>query len=392
MRTRYNIEIYNIMKIKDTNLNWTLNVVARVVVGLVFIFSSFVKGVDPMGTSFKITEYLTAWSFFGMSFDWLVPLATFMSMALIVVEFTTGVMLLFGAFRRLSAWVLVLMMLFFTFTTLFDAITNKVTDCGCFGDAIKLTNWQTFWKNIALDVPTVWIFLTRNLRRKQRFERDVLITLFAMVAMVLFGLFNINNEPCIDFRSWKVGNQMMEMDENAQVKSYVTYVNKETGEKDEFLSEELVKRMEDPAWEEKWEWESSRVEDPHEIKADGFSMLDMDMNDHAKELIGMDDYLLIATVHHLDKVNEQGQQALKSVAAWAEENGVLMVLLSSALSEEVQSFLYENGLDNLDFYFADATAIETMARSNPGFVLMKGGKVMGKWHYRHADEIEEFNL
>lgn len=382
----------NIMKIKDTNLNWTLNVVARVVVGLVFIFSSFVKGVDPMGTSFKITEYLTAWSFFGMSFDWLVPLATFMSMALIVVEFTTGVMLLFGAFRRLSAWVLVLMMLFFTFTTLFDAITNKVTDCGCFGDAIKLTNWQTFWKNIALDVPTVWIFLTRNLRRKQRFERDVLITLFAMVAMVLFGLFNINNEPCIDFRSWKVGNQMMEMDENAQVKSYVTYVNKETGEKDEFLSEELVKRMEDPAWEEKWEWESSRVEDPHEIKADGFSMLDMDMNDHAKELIGMDDYLLIATVHHLDKVNEQGQQALKSVAAWAEENGVLMVLLSSALSEEVQSFLYENGLDNLDFYFADATAIETMARSNPGFVLMKGGKVMGKWHYRHADEIEEFNL
>lgn len=382
----------NIMKIKDTNLNWTLNVVARVVVGLVFIFSSFVKGVDPMGTSFKITEYLTAWSFFGMSFDWLVPLATFMSMALIVVEFTTGVMLLFGAFRRLSAWVLVLMMLFFTFTTLFDAITNKVTDCGCFGDAIKLTNWQTFWKNIALDVPTVWIFLTRSLRRKQRFERDVLITLFAMVAMVLFGLFNINNEPCIDFRSWKVGNQMMEMDENAQVKSYVTYVNKETGEKDEFLSEELVKRMEDPAWEEKWEWESSRVEDPHEIKADGFSMLDMDMNDHAKELIGMDDYLLIATVHHLDKVNEQGQQALKSVAAWAEENGVLMVLLSSALSEEVQSFLYENGLDNLDFYFADATAIETMARSNPGFVLMKGGKVMGKWHYRHADEIEEFNL
>lgn len=380
------------MKIKDTNLNWTLNVVARVVVGLVFIFSSFVKGVDPMGTSFKITEYLTAWSFFGMSFDWLVPLATFMSMALIVVEFTTGVMLLFGAFRRLSAWVLVLMMLFFTFTTLFDAVTNKVTDCGCFGDAIKLTNWQTFWKNIALDVPTVWIFLTRNLRRKQRFERDVLITLFAMVAMVLFGLFNINNEPCIDFRSWKVGNQMMEMDENAQVKSYVTYVNKETGEKDEFLSEELVKRMEDPAWEEKWEWESSRVEDPHEIKADGFSMLDMDMNDHAKELIGMDDYLLIATVHHLDKVNEQGQQALKSVAAWAEENGVLMVLLSSALSEEVQSFLYENGLDNLDFYFADATAIETMARSNPGFVLMKGGKVMGKWHYRHADEIEEFNL
>lgn len=380
------------MKIKDTNLNWSLNVVARVVVGLVFIFSSFVKGVDPMGTSFKITEYLTAWSFFGMSFDWLVPLATFMAMALIVVEFTIGMMLLFGAFRRVSAWALVLMMLFFTFTTLFDAITNEVTDCGCFGDAIKLTNWQTFWKNVALDVPTVWIFLTRNLRRKQRFERDVLITLFAMVAMVLFGLYNINNEPCIDFRSWKVGNQMIDLDENAEVKSYVTYVNKETGERDEFLSEELVKRMEDPAWEAQWEWESSRVEDPHEIKADGFSMLDMDMNDHAKELIGSEDYLLIATIHHLDKVNEDGLEGLEDAAEWAQEHGVQMVLLTSALAEEVQSFLYAYQMDDIDFYFADATAIETMARSNPGFLLLKRGKVLGKWHYRNVDDLEDFIL
>ena len=380
------------MKIKDTNLNWSLNVVARVVVGLVFVFSSFVKGVDPMGTSFKITEYLTAWSFFGMSFDWLVPLATFMAMALIVVEFTIGVMLLFGAFRRVSAWALVLMMLFFTFTTLFDAITNEVTDCGCFGDAIKLTNWQTFWKNVALDVPTVWIFLTRNLRRKQRFERDVLITLFAMVAMVLFGLYNINNEPCIDFRSWKVGNQMIDLDENAEVKSYVTYVNKETGERDEFLSEELVKRMEDPAWEAQWEWESSRVEDPHEIKADGFSMLDMDMNDHAKELIGSEDYLLIATIHHLDKVNEDGLEGLEDAAEWAQEHGVQMVLLTSALAEEVQSFLYAYQMDDIDFYFADATAIETMARSNPGFLLLKRGKVLGKWHYRNVDDLEDFIL
>lgn len=373
-------------------MNWSLNVVARVVVGLVFIFSSFVKGVDPMGTSFKITEYLTAWSFFGMSFDWLVPMATFMAMALIVVEFTIGVMLLFGAFRRVSAWALVLMMLFFTFTTLFDAITNEVTDCGCFGDAIKLTNWQTFWKNVALDVPTVWIFLTRNLRRKQRFERDVLITLFAMVAMVLFGLYNINNEPCIDFRSWKVGNQMIDLDENAEVKSYVTYVNKETGVRDEFLSEELVKRMEDPAWEAQWEWESSRVEDPHEIKADGFSMLDMDMNDHAKELIGSEDYLLIATIHHLDKVNEDGLEGLEDAAEWAQEHGVQMVLLTSALAEEVQSFLYAYQMDDIDFYFADATAIETMARSNPGFLLLKRGKVLGKWHYRNVDDLEDFIL
>ena len=380
------------MQIKDTKLNWSLNVVARVFVGLVFLFSSFVKGVDPMGTAFKINDYLTAWQFGGLSLEWLQPAAPFLSMLLITLEFLVGMLLLAGSFRRGTAWLLALMMIFFTITTLYDAITNKVSDCGCFGDAIKLTNWQTFWKNIILDIPTLWIFLTRCLRLKRRTERDTLVAIFAIMMMVIFGLFNINNEPCIDFRSWKVGNQMIEMDENAQVKSYVTYRNTETGETEEFLSEELVKRMEEPGWEQKWEWESSRVEDPNEIKADGFSMLDMDMNDHAKEFIGSPDYLMIVTIHHLDKVKDQGVEAMKNVLVWADANGVQTVLLSSALPEDVQAFLYVNKLDNLDFYFADATAIETMLRSNPGFMLLKGGKVLGKWHYRHADDVEDVKL
>ena len=379
------------MAIKDTNRNWTLNVIARLFVGAVFLFSSFVKGVDPLGTSYKITEYLTTWQFGSLTFEWLVPAATVLAMCLIVAEFTVGMMLIFGSFRRLSAWLLALMMLFFSFTTLFDAITNEVTDCGCFGDAVKLTNWQTFWKNVVLDVPIVWIFLTMNLRRKKRFERDVLVTAFSIILMVIFGLYNINNEPCIDFRAWKVGNQMVEMDDTLEVKSYVTYRNKETGETEEFLSEELVKKMEDPTWEEKWEWESSRVEDPHEIKADGFSMLDLDMNDHAQEFIGSTDYLIIATIHHLDQVNEQGITALRRTWAFAQESNLQMVLLTSALPEDAENFLYANHLDDMEFYFADATAIETMLRSNPGFILLKDGKVLGKWHQRHYRGVAEYD-
>lgn len=379
-------------EVKDTNLNWTLNVVARWVVGAVFLFSSFVKGVDPLGTSYKITEYLTTWTFLGMNFDWLVPMATFMAMCLIVAEFLVGVLMITGSFRRFGAWLLLLMMAFFTGTTLFDAITNEVTDCGCFGDAIKLTNWQTFWKNIALDVPAVWIFITRGLRARRRFERDMLVTIFAVVAMVIFGLFNIYNEPCIDFRAWKVGNQMIDMDESLQVKSYVTYRNKATGETDEFLSEELVRKMEDPAWEEAWEWESSRVVDPHEIRAAGFSMLDYEMNDHAKELIGSEGYVLIATAHHLDKVNEQGVESLRWAVEYAKENNMQMVMLVSALPEEMEAFREVLASDGVDFYFADATAIETMMRSNPGFVLLKGGKVVGKWHYRRVRNMSETRL
>lgn len=380
------------MRIKDNTLNWQLNVISRIIVGLVFIFSSFVKGVDPLGTSFKITEYLTTWTFGPLSFDWLVPMAPVMSMALITLEFTVGMMLIFGSFRRITAITLMLMMFFFTVTTLYDAITNQVTDCGCFGDAIKLTNWQTFYKNVVLDVFTVWIVITMNLRRKKRTERDILLTAFAIVIMVIFGLYNINNEPCIDFRAWKVGNQMIDLDESLQVKSYVTYRNTATGETEEFAAEELVNKMQDPEWESSWEWESSRVEDPHEIKADGFSMLDMDMNDHAQEFIGSNDYLLIVTIHHLDKVDEKGLQAIQRVVEYANENGIQLVLLSSALAEEVEAFLYENKLDELEFYFADVTAIETMARSNPGFLLMKDGKVLGKYHHRHYRNLFDYKL
>jgi hypothetical protein len=134
------------------------------------------------------------------------------------------------------------------------------------------------------------------------------------------------------------------------------------------------------------------VEDPHEIKADGFSMLDMDMNDHAQEFIGSPDHVLIATIHHLDKITEQGITALQGTLTYAQENGIQMVLLTSALPEEVENFLYANNLDDLEFYFADVTAIETMLRSNPGFILLKEGKVLGKWHLRHYRDISELKI
>lgn len=377
---------------KDTKTTRILTIACRWIVGLVFLFSSFVKGVDPMGTAFKVTEYMVTWSVGSLSFEWATPMALPLSMGLIVCEFWVGVMMITGCFRRFGAWMLSAMMLFFTATTLIDAITNQVTDCGCFGDAVKLTNWQTFWKNVALDIPTVWIFLTRNRGTRPHFERDAIVSLFAVAAMVIFGCYNVNNEPCIDFRAWKVGNQMIEFGDDMQVKSYLTYTSNKTGESMEFPSEELMKHMEDPEWEKEWEWTSSRVEDPTEIKADGFSMLDLEGTDMASDLIGQDDYLLIATIHHLDKVKEEGIKALQRVSAMASENGLQMVILSSALPEEVQAFLHDTQLENLEFYFADATAIETMARSNPGFVLLKHAKVMGKWHYRNYRDLQEYDF
>lgn len=371
---------------KDTKRNYTLNIIARWFVGLVFLFSSFVKGVDPMGTAFKIQEYMTAWSIGSFTFEWAIPLATLLSVTLITCEFLVGVMLITNTFRRFTSWLLVLMMLFFTVTTFIDALTNKVTDCGCFGDALKLTNWQTFWKNVVLDIPTVWIFLSRNVRRHRRFERDTIVFLFAGAAMVVFSLYNINHEPCIDFRPWKVGNRMINTDSTLRMESYVSYRNRQTGEEVEVPSAQCYDYEADTVT---WVCTGTRVVDPHEISAPGFSMIDLNDDDMAVDLIGSPDSIVIATIHHLDKVDDEGTAALQSLLEWALQEDVQLVLLTSALPEETQAYLHDAGLEQLDFYFADATAIETMTRANPGVVLLKDGVVLGKWHYKNIDRLIE---
>lgn len=382
-------------KMKDTKANSVLNTMARWFVGLVFLFSSFVKGVDPLGTTYKIEDYMTAWNIGSLTFEWALPMAGVLAMVLIVLEFTVGVMLLTNSFKRLTAWTLTLMMAFFTVTTFIDALTNKVSDCGCFGDAVILTNWQTFWKNVILDVPTAWILLTRNIGRKRRTERDTLIAIFAIVLMVVFGVWNIKNEPCIDFRAWKVGNLMVEEPaegEEFEIKSYLTYKNVKTGEVKEFESKDFMNYYNQPGFQEDWEFVDSRVEDPNMIKADGFSMLDLYGEDRAMEFVSSDQYVMIATIHHIGEVTEEGANALKRVRQMMLDNGIEMVLLTSALDEEVQAFEYENGLSDMLYFMADETAIKAMMRSNPGFVLLKDSKVMGKWHFSKAQKIMNYDF
>ena len=365
------------MKVKDTNLNYTLNVVARWFVGLVFLFSSFTKGVDPLGTAFKVQEYMTAWSIGSMTFEWALPFANLLSVGLICAEFVIGVLLIFNAYRRLSAWGLALMMLFFTVTTLIDALTNKVTDCGCFGDAVKLTNWQTFWKNIVLDVPMVWILLTRNLRRKRRFERDGIVFISGIAVMLVFALYNINHEPVIDFRPWKVGNRMIEEHE---AMNHLYMRNLATGE-------EVTVDYPNGGWNtvpeeykdySKWEITRSTSDDPFEIMAPGFAMMDLEGNDHSTELLPAEEGLMLVTIHHIEKVNDKGVRQVRLATRIAEENGLQIILLTSALPEEVQAWLYENQLEGLDYLFSDATAIETMMRGTPGFMFIKDATVVDK--------------
>lgn len=363
--------------------------VSRWIVGLTFLFSSFSKGVDPLGTSYKIQEYMTAWSIGSFSFEWALPMATFLSVAMITLEFFVGVLLITNCWRKLGAWLLLLMMSFFTITTFIDALTNKVTDCGCFGDMVKLTNWETFGKNVILMVFTIIVFCCRSkFSKKRTFERDILVAFFSIGVAISFQLYNIANEPILDFRSWKIGNRMMP-EEKGEVVTYLKYKNKTSGEIDEFTSDKLMDYYKDTAWVSNWEFVDSRIEDPNEIYADGFSMMDPTGEDYAKDIIGSPDYVLIATIHHLNDIDDKGIRRMKQVYRYAQERGLYMVLLVSVSSSqtEVVDFLLENKMDNIDFYYADEKAIETMLRSNPGFILLRNSVVVNKWHHSNVGDL-----
>ncbi len=396
--------------IKETKTTKIIRIVACWFVGLVFLFSSFTKGVDPMGTAYKIVDYMRSWDFFGMNFTVFIPLAPFLSMLLITLEFLVGVMLLTGSFRKLTSWILLLMMAFFTCTTLYGAITNKVDDCGCFGDIVKLTNWQTFWKNIILLVPTIYIFLTRKWPRRKRLERDLLIAIAAIAAMVIFGLYNINNEPLIDARPWKIGNKMMDNTEpGLPTIDTVTYRNIEDPSQVIICdSRDLMKfYAEDSLWFSKWQWidtSTNSTTSPYMVHADGFSAVDAFGQDATFDLIAATEGpVLICTIHHLDKVNERGIRAIAEAKQVAADKGARFAVLAF-ISEEgengahndeekeamILKFLYENRLMDVEYYFGDEKAIETMLRSNPGFILMRNAVVKGKWHYKNVDKIKDF--
>ena len=211
-----------------------------------------------------------------------------------------------------------------------------------------------------------------------------------IVIAVVFQLYNISNEPILDFRSWKVGNRMMP-EQRGEVKTYLVYKNKTTGQTQEFPSENLMEYYKDTTWATQWEFVDSKIIDPNEIYADGFSMMGTDDIDYAKDIIGSADSLLIATIHHLNDVTPKGIASLQKVNKYAQDKGIYMVYLVSISSpaEEVEAFLAENQLDNAEYYYADEKAIETMLRSNPGFILLKDSEVLAKWHHSNSDDFIE---
>jgi len=204
---------------------------SRVLLGLLFIYSGFVKGVDPVGTEYRIVDYFIA---FGT--DWAFPLALPLSVLMNSVEFVLGILLLLNVGMQITSWLVMLMMAVFTVVTFNDALYSPVPDCGCFGDAFVISNWQTFYKNLIIDALLLIVFFSRNRVGKCfRFKTEWAILLVSIFGFIIFEIYNIRHLPIIDFRNWKVGNAMV--NENPlPMKYYLTYKNIETGEEMDYLS------------------------------------------------------------------------------------------------------------------------------------------------------------
>jgi len=354
---------------------------SRVILGLVFMYSGFVKGVDPLGTQYRIIDYFIA---FGT--EWAFPLALPLSIVLNAAEFIIGVLLLFNVRIKLTSWLVVLMMAIFTIVTLNDALYSPVPDCGCFGDALILSNWQTFYKNLIIDALLLIVFLSRNrIPNWFSFKAEWSILSVAVIGFVFFEVYNIRHLPVIDFRDWKIGNKMV--NENPLPLVYfLTYKNTETEEVKEYVSPDYP--YNDSVWMSKWEFVSQRVVDPNPQMHD-LRIEDETGNDFTVDYIENPDYQLLFVIYDISGSKNNKNDLVLDFSQKCNEQGISFIAITSSLPEKVEKYKQENNFD-FEFYYADDITLMAMVRSNPGLVLLKDGVVMDKWHVNDIPLFSEF--
>lgn len=351
-----------------------LRSIFRIIIGLVFIFSGFVKGVDPLGTAFRIEDYFVAFSI-----PWAAQFALLLAVLLIVLEFAIGVSMLFNLWIRKTAWLLVLVMTYFTVLTFIDAIWNLVPDCGCFGDAIKLTNIQTFIKNLALMVFVIPVFMWRKKYRSALpVSIDILLLALTVISFTWMSVYSARHLPLIDFMAWKKGNKVNKT-ESLPVKFYVTYKNKKTGEKKEYLASNYP--WNDSLWMSQWSFDSQRVEDPNAGRAATLMVEDLQGNDVTASVMQNPDYQFILVSYKLSESNKQAFLKILPFFKKAQASGKTFICITSAMPGDIRKFRLEHGTA-FAFYNADDVILKTMVRSNPGLILMKDGIVIDKWAFR----------
>lgn len=347
--------------------------IARLLTGAAFIFSGIVKAIDPMGSAIKFTDYFKA---FGLEF--MIPLSLTLSFLLCLAEFISGFALLTGIRYREGLTGVTILMAIFTPLTLILAIFNPVSDCGCFGDAIKMTNWETFGKNVVLSVFVVILIIRKN--KPTEYLKPVkgwLVILSASLIFVSFTFYNLIFLPVIDFLPYKKGNNLRELmiiPENAPAPVFrTTFIYEKNGIRKEFTLEDY------PADDTTWNFvdqKSVMIKKGYEPPIHDFTITTtggINLTDH---VLNNEGYTLLMVSHKLEKADPVKLEKGFATGRKILESGMEFYILTSSGSGTVKE--YENGLT---FCIADEVTLQTMVRSNPGYLLLKNGKVEGKWSW-----------
>jgi hypothetical protein len=357
------------------------------ILGTVFIFSGFVKALDPLGSAYKFADYFTAFKL-GMLEFLTLPMGVFLS----AFELVLGITLILGYRKRIIFTVALWFMVFFTVLTFILALFNPVSDCGCFGDALILTNWQTFFKNVVL---MVFVMVLWYARKKESRDRPVIgewLVIGGLYVMAsFFSFWNYRHLPLIDFRPYDVGTVISEnmiVPEGMPVDEYKTsliYKNKETGKSTSFTMDNYPKDT------LLWEFETSEsklVKRGYEPPIHDFAMLDEYGNERVEEILSDRGYSLIMISHDLSEAHEE---ALITAGDWSQleilADDFSFYALTSTTSSEVEAISSELLL-GYSFLAADEIMLKTIVRSNPGFLLLKNGAIMGKWGWRDFPAVE----
>jgi uncharacterized membrane protein YphA (DoxX/SURF4 family) len=352
---------------------------SRFFVGGLLIFSGLIKLNDPIGTQIKMEEYFEVFAEdFGSLFHYFIPWSLEIGMIMIILELALGVAILIYWRMTLTTWVLLALMVFFTFLTFYSAYFNKVTDCGCFGDAIKLTPWESFTKDIVLMVFVLHLFWYRRSYKAILRTREGNFIVVATTLICLFlGIYAIQHLPFIDFRAYRVGNtipQQMIPEEQPIIEYSFEKDGKEV-KSDKYITEAG------------YTYVSSRVlnEDKIKPKITDYAVTSPEGEDKTKYTFDGDRLILV--IYDVKKASVENIESIKKLTRELEGKVDCFVLTSSS-SEQMEAFRHEHQLA-VPYYYSDATVLKTIIRSNPGIVLWKNGTVLGNWHHNDTPSSAE---
>lgn len=357
---------------------------SRIILGLTFVFSGFVKLVDPYGTAYKIEDYFSA---FGLtSFNFISMPLSFLQSA---IEFIMGVFLLLGIYRKINSRLLLLVMIFMTGLTLYLAIANPVKDCGCFGDALILTNWETFYKNIILLLCSIVIFFKyESISNFYTGKTYWMAFLYIVIFSFVFQVYNYVYDPIIDFRPYKIGNHLpdlMKVEEGKGPIDESVLVYEKDGVEKEFSQDNFP--WEDSTW--TFVRMDTKVIQEGEIPlVHDFTINHLQFNkeesdytnrlDITESVLADSNYVFLMISPSLTNMDKTYLSNFEDVMNYAMEFHYRFYCLTASVTTDIVAWEKENAVD-LNFCQVDERTLKTIIRINPGLVLLKNGTVINKW-------------